>query len=49
MQVDKSDDEDTESVKKGDDKEKRKKFVRLFCVHCRIESATFKVSKYFGQ
>lgn len=32
------------SPKKDDDKEKRlKKFVRLLCVHCRIESATFKV------
>lgn len=45
MQVDKlSDAEDDE--KKGDDKEKRKKFVRLWCVHCRIESATFKVNAY---
>lgn len=42
--VDKStDNEDDE--KKGDDKEKRKKFVRLWCVHCRIESATFKVRR----
>lgn len=44
LQVGKSSDaEDDESDKKGDDKEKRKKFVRLFCMHCRIESATFKV------
>lgn len=35
--------DDDESKKKGDDKENRKKFVRLFCMHCRIESATFKV------
>lgn len=28
---------------KVDDKEKRKKHVRLWCVHCRIECATFKV------
>lgn len=49
MEVDKSDNEDTESAKKGDDKEKRKKFVRLFCVHCRIESATFKVSEHCGR
>lgn len=42
MHIDKtSDNEDDET--KGDDKDKRKKFVRLFCVHCRIESATFKV------
>lgn len=41
--VDKSTDNEDEE-KKGDDKEKRKKFVRLWCVHCRIESATFKVS-----
>ncbi|XP_031632497.1 zinc finger protein on ecdysone puffs-like isoform X2 [Contarinia nasturtii] len=34
--------DDKESVKKEDEKEKRKKFVRLFCPHCRIESATFK-------
>lgn len=41
MTVDKSDNEDADD--KGDDKEKRKKFVRLWCVHCRVESATFKV------
>lgn len=43
-QVDKSTDNEDED-KKGDDKEKRKKFVRLWCVHCRIESATFKVRR----
>lgn len=45
MPVDKLSDaeDDDESKKKGDDKENRKKFVRLFCMHCRIESATFKV------
>lgn len=44
MKVDKtSDNEDDENLQKDEDKEKRKKFVRLFCVHCRIESATFKV------
>lgn len=42
--VDKSTDNEDEE-KKGDDKEKRKKFVRLWCVHCRIESATFKVRR----
>lgn len=47
LPIDKSSDAegDSESVKKGDDKDKRKKFVRLFCPHCRIESATFKVTK----
>lgn len=40
--LDKSTDNEGDE-KKSDDKEKRKKFVRLWCVHCRIESATFKV------
>lgn len=43
MLVDKSSDNEDDE-KKGDEKEKRKKFVRLWCVHCRIESATFKVN-----
>lgn len=45
-----ADDEDAKndpksSKKKVDDKDKRsaKKFVRLLCVHCRIECVTFKV------
>lgn len=41
MLVDKSSDAEDDESKKDDDK--RKKFVRLYCMHCRIESATFKV------
>lgn len=43
IQMDKTSDNEDDEAMKDDDKEKRKKFVRLFCVHCRIESATFKV------
>lgn len=46
LQENKSSDAEDDD-KKGDDKEKRKKFVRLWCVHCRIESATFKVDIHF--
>lgn len=41
--ADRKDDADKKKLK-IDDKEKRKKHVRLWCVHCRIECATFKVN-----
>lgn len=46
MDIDKMADaekDDKKKIKTDDNKEKRKKFVRLWCVHCRIECATFKV------
>lgn len=40
-----ADKDDKKKIKIDDNKEKRKKFIRLWCVHCRIECATFKVNK----
>lgn len=43
VQVDNVDTEKDSKLKRLEEKDKRKKFVRLLCPHCRVECATFRV------
>lgn len=41
--VDNADTDKDSKMKRLEEKDKRKKFVRLLCPHCRVECATFRV------
>lgn len=45
VQVDNIDIDKDAKMKRLEEKDKRKKFVRLLCPHCRVECATFRVNK----
>lgn len=44
VQLDNIDNDKDAKMKRLEEKDKRKKFVRLLCPHCRVECATFRVN-----